>query len=414
VKKIRVSSRAAAALVFLGPALGWAQTKLSLEEAIGQAIASRPSLQAESERISMAQAFRKQAAAIPNPEFQFQNENLRPGQTYGRDVDTLAMINQPLDILGKRRERVAVAEQGIVRTRAEYDVARWDIVRRVRVAYWAARGAQEVRDVLKTTADDFQKIVDYHANQLSAGAIAEQDVLRVKLEQERINISANLAAIDADRASTELLKTMGQADFAVLQLTEPLTLDRDVHPAGMEQSLAQRLEVKLARAALEEAKAAAKFQDTSARPDLNVTYGYKRTQLPDTGTGVNTAIVSVRVTLPVTDKNQGNRTAAYAEIRRRENLLAAAENDVRIEYNGAVHEYELRRSQLINALQPLRDHAANISKIAADAYAEGGVDLLRLLDAQRAQLDADLAWARGIADYWQSVARLDGAEGIGQ
>ena len=69
---------------------------------------------------------------------------------------------------------------------------------------------------------------------------------------------------------------------------------------------------------------------------------------------------------------------------------------------------------MINALQPLRDHAANISKIASDAYAEGGVDLLRLLDAERARLDADLAWARGISDYWQSVARLEGAEGIGQ
>ena len=128
---------------------------------------------------------------------------------------------------------------------------------------------------------------------------------------------------------------MGQADFGALQLTEALSMDRNVQPAGMEESLAQRVEIKAARAALEEAKAAAKFQDTSARPDLNVTYGYKRTQLPDTGSGVNTAIVSVRVTLPVTDKNRGNREAAYAEVRRREDLLAAAENDVRIEYNGA-------------------------------------------------------------------------------
>jgi outer membrane protein, heavy metal efflux system len=416
VKKLFVSSRyrATVALVFLGPVLCRAQTRLSLQEAISQALASRPSLQADSERISQAQALRKQAAAIPNPEFQFQNENLRPGQTYGRDVDTLAMINQPLDILGKRRERMTVADQGIARSRADYDVARWDVVRRVRIAYWAARGAQEIRDVLKTTADNFQKIVDYHANQLSVGAIAEQDVLRVRLEQERINITANLAAIDADRASAELLKAMGRADFGALQLTEALTMDRNVQPAGVNESLAQRVEIKAARAALEEARAAAKFQDTSARPDLNVTYGYKRTQLPDTGTGVNTAIVSVRVTLPVTDKNRGNREAAYAEIRRREDLLAAAENDIRVEYNGALHEYELRRSQVINALQPLRDHAANISKIASDAYAEGGVDLLRLLDAERTRLDADLAWARGISDYWQSVARLEGAEGIGQ
>ena len=152
---------------------------------------------------------RKQAAAIPNPEFQFQNENLRPGQTYGRDVDTLAMINQPLDILGKRRERITVADQGIARSRAEYDVARWDIVRRVRIAYWAARGAQEIRDVLKTTADNFQKIVDYNAKQLSVGAIAEQELVAPCGWNRSESTLPQTLAIDADRASAEFVQGHG-------------------------------------------------------------------------------------------------------------------------------------------------------------------------------------------------------------
>ena len=37
-----------------------------------------------------------------------------------------------------------------------------------------------------------------------------------------------------------------------------------------------------------------------------------------------------------------------------------------------------------------------------------------LLDAERARVDADLAWVRGMADYWQSVARLEAAEGVGR
>jgi outer membrane protein TolC len=123
----------------------------------------------------------KQAGLRPNPEFQFQNENLRPG--YSRDVDTLAMINLPLDLVGKRSQRMTVADKNVARTRAEDDLSRQDIVRRVRLAYVAARGSQEVREVLKITADNFQKIVDYHSAQLSIGAIAEQDLLRVRLEQ---------------------------------------------------------------------------------------------------------------------------------------------------------------------------------------------------------------------------------------
>ena len=93
-------------------------------------------------------------------------------------------------------------------------------------------------------------------------------------------------------------------------------------------------------------------------------------------------------------------------------MLEAAETDVRAEYGEAVQEYEMRRTELTQALEPLREHAADISKIAAAAYAEGGTDLLRLLDARRARLDAQLAWARGMADYRQSIVKLQAAEGV--
>ena len=389
-----------------------AQAPLSLEEAIDKALVARASLKAEAERVSIAEGARRQAALFPNPEFQFQNENLRPGQTYGRDVDTLAMISQPLDVLGKRKQRVALAGEGVLRAQAETELARWQVTQRVKAAYWAARGSQEIQRVLTTTMENFQKVIDYHAAQFSVGAIAEQDLLRVRLEGERLKISADLAAIEANRSRLDLLKEMGQTDFSDVVLTEKLEPGTSFLPLGLEQALAQRIEIRVARAAIEQAKANAKFQEVAARPDLNVTAGYKRTQLPDTTSGVNTAIVSLRITLPTADRNQGNRIAADAEVRRQEQLLAAAETEVKADYAGALQEYEARRSECLNALQPLKQHAAEIARIAAAAYAEGGTDLLRLLDAERARLDAELAWVRGMVDYRQSIVQLETAEGV--
>ena len=100
-----------------------AALKLSLDDAIKQALESRASLKAENERVLAARGIKRQASLRPNPEFLFQNENLRPGQTYTRDVDTVAYVTQPLDILGKRAGKISVAEEGIGRTQAEYDVA---------------------------------------------------------------------------------------------------------------------------------------------------------------------------------------------------------------------------------------------------------------------------------------------------
>jgi outer membrane protein, heavy metal efflux system len=402
------------ALILVSTGQCWAHPHLSLQEAIDHALQSRASLKAEAERIAAAQGLRRQAGLIPNPEFQFQNENLRPGQTYGSDVDTFAMINQPLDILGKRKHRVAVASEGVLRAKAEYDLARWQVIQGVKLAYWAALGSQESYKVLKSTVDNFRRIVDYHSARLSAGAIAEQDFLRVRLEAERLNISADLALIEVNRARIDLLKEMGDTEFPELTLTESLAGATEVTPLGIDQALAQRMEIKVARAAVEQAKADARLQEVSARPDLNVTYGYKRTQLPDTTRGVNTAVAGVRITLPITNRNQGNRIAADAEVRRQQQLLAAAEAEIRAEYSAALQEFQARRSEFINALQPLREHAANIAAIAAAAYAEGGTDLLRLLDAERAGLDAELAWTQGLVDYRQSIVRLETAEGVNQ
>jgi outer membrane protein TolC len=390
------------------------QAQLGLAEAVSSALRSRPSLQAEAERVSAAAGLKRQAGLFPNPEFQFQNENLRPGQTYTRDVDTLALINQPLDVLGKRKQRVAVAEEGRGYAQAEYDLARRQVAQRVKLAYWAARGAQEIRQSWNTTLENFQKIIEFHAGRLSAGAIAEQDLLRVRLEGERLKVSADLASLDASRTRIDLLREMGRTEFAEVLLTEPLEPPADLTPMVIERVLEQRGEIQVARAALRQAEANVKLQEVSARPDLNVTFGYKRTQLPDALTGVNTALGSLRITLPLRDKNQGNRAAAEAEARRQRHLAAAAEAEVRSDYYAALQEYEFRRQEFVTTLEPLRQHAAEITRIAAAAYAEGGTDLLRLLDAERVGLEAELARTRGMVEYRQSIAKLEAAEGVDQ
>jgi len=383
-----------------------------LQDAINKALESRASLKADAERISTARGLKQQAGLIPNPEFQFSNENLRPGQTYTQDVDTLAYVTQPLDILGKQKQRIAAAASGVNRSQAEYEIARLEIIQRVKLAYWAARGAQETRDLLKASVKAFQEIVDYHSSRLSVGAISEQDFLRVRLEAERLQIGANLAAIEATRARVQLLKEMGQTDFSEVMLAEPMDATSAlIAPVEIQQVLGRRAEMRVATAAVAEAQAKAQLEEVSARPDLNLIYGYKRTQLPDTRSGTNTAIAGLQITLPLTNRNQGNRAAATAELRRQQQLLAATDADIRADYYSALQEHELRRSEAVTTLEPLRQHAQNISEIAQGAYAQGGTDLLRLLDAQRSRLEAELAYVQGMVAYQQSIANLQAAEG---
>jgi len=405
---------ACAALLIVGVAAAdsFAQQTLSLREAVDRALASRLALKAEAERVSVAEGMRQQAAALPNPEFQFQNENLRPGQTYSRDVDTLAYIVQPLDVLGKRGRRIDAAAQSVARTQAEYDLAKLQTVRDVKLAYWRARGAEQSRELLRSTVANFQQIIDYNTARLRVGTIAEQDVLRVQLEGERLAITASLAALRASRAEADLIKEIGDPAMSGVALTEALDAAADIAPATADDVLARRPEMKIARASLDEARARARLQDALARPDLTLTYGYKRTQLPDTAVAANTAIAAFAVKVPLFDRNAGNRAAASAETRRQEALLEAARLDVLADYRTASQDYAQRRADVVGTLLPMREHAANISSIAQAVYVQTGGDLLRLLDAQRARLDAELAWVEGMVDYQQSIVNLEAAEGV--
>ena len=401
----------AGALVASAPLAAGAQTRLSLQDAVTAALQGRPALKAEAERVTVAEARLTQAGLWPNPELQFSNENLRPGQTYTRDVDTMAVISQPLDILGKRRGRVDAASEGVGRANEELEQARRQVAQRVKLAYWVARGAQEHRDLLLGSVENFQKIVDYHAAQLSVGAIPEQDVLRVRLEREQLQIAAHVAAVDATTALVTLLNEIGRPAGEPVVLTEPLDAEASVPITATAEAIAMRGDVRVARAAVTEAAANARLQDVLARPDIGVLYGYKRTLLPDATDGVNTAIAGVRVTIPLTDRNQGNRAAAAAETRRQQQLLAETELRARGDLARATAEYQLRRAEVADTLRPLREHAAEIAGIARAAYEQGAVDLLRLLDAERSRFDAERAWVQGMVAFQQSVVNLEFAQG---
>ncbi|HEY1215948.1 MAG TPA: TolC family protein, partial [Bryobacteraceae bacterium] len=60
------------------------------------------------------------------------------------------------------------------------------------------------------------------------------------------------------------------------------------------------------------------------------------------------------------------------------------------------------------------EEAVQISNISRDAYQAGGLDLIRLLEAEKARVDAELSCVRALENYHVSVAELNYAEGMDQ
>lgn len=387
-----------------------AQTQLSLQDAVAAAIKEHPALQASADRIAVNEALRRQAALTPNPKLILQSENTRPylnsSFVYWRDTDNFAYLQQTLETGGKRDRRVDLAAANIRRSELERDLLRSQITGRVKLAYWAAVGAHSIAALLREDRTSFQRIIEYHEVRVREGAVAEADLIRVRLEGERLAIAINAAELEAERTRIHLFREMGRTEFPAATFSDPLEPLPAAPAVDVDQALERRPEVKLSMQLVDTARANLRLQQVTAKPNVDVLFGYKR------ATGHDAVLGGVQVDLPFQNRNQGNISAAESDIRAAESTVAATKALIKAEIAAAARDVELRRRQLGESLLTMRKQAEDTARIAEAAYREGGADLLRLLDAQRVRIETQLFYQRALAEYRQSAVQLETALGV--
>jgi cobalt-zinc-cadmium efflux system outer membrane protein len=387
---------------------GSAQTSLTLKDAVSLALSRRPELRASADKLESSSGLRRQAALRPNPRMIFQTEDIRTSNfNFGQDSQTYAYASQVFEARGKRSGRIAVADQIVERGKAQVDSVRREIAFNVREAYWQAEAAQRARELYAQDDDYFRQIVDYHQARFNEGKLAEVNLLRVRLERERLHAAAENANLEAQRALLRLARELSLPteenwnlveDFQILEAPMDNSQDSDL--------LTLRPEGRLALAALAEARANIELQKANRRQDVQGLLGYKRNG-PD-----NTMIAGLQINLPVFDRNQGGIATSEADARAAEENVAALRNQITSEVKLARREYQMRRDQYLRTFQPLFNRAVEISDISRAAYREGGLDLVRLLDAERLRVEAQISWVNSLLTYHQSVAALEYAEGV--
>lgn len=390
----------------------FAQEELSLRQAVERALATHPLLNVAANRIEMAEGLKTQAGLGLNPRLVLQHENARPGTqahpyVVFQESDQFAYLQQTFEIAGKRPKRVALADSNLQRIELERGLQRQTIVARVAAAYWTALGASRLHALLVESAANLHRVVEYHEIRVREGAAAEADLLRVRVEAQRLNVDINHALLAAERARIHLFREMGQVSFPPVRFTDTVesALSESIAP-DVAAALAQRAEIKVAQAQVAQARAHQVVQNSLATPNVDLLFGLKRTG------GLNTMVGGVQWDLPFRNRNQGNIAATVAEIRLAESNLAATEALVRAEVESAQAAYQLHRRDVVTFLEPLQREAGETFRIADAAYREGGADLLRLLDAQRVGIESRIAYIQGLTEVRQAGAELQASMGV--
>jgi cobalt-zinc-cadmium efflux system outer membrane protein len=390
---------------------------LPLPQAVQIALSQHGEIQAAQSAIMAREGAAQQASASPNPIFYFQSENWRlggePSFSPGQELDLFAYVSQPIETAGKKKHRVAFAQADKQLAEIEKRAVEWRIRQDVKRAYRQVLAAQRNQELLSARQQTLDRLTQYHQVRVRLGAIAEVDLIKVRLEAEKIGMALAVAEMEAERTKLELLRSMGSpsvsTSFEVQEFPLPKAAVKWDAPSVVSQfvstAMAHRAEVLLGQALVERAQARIKVEQAAGRPNVTPYFGYKRT------TGYNTLVGGAFIPLPLFDRNQGRVAEAAAEVLQFEAALRTAKARVRAEVAAAAAVVKRRAAMLQRIETGMIERAEQTSRIALAAYQEGGTDLLNVIDAQRTQNEVGLLYSRALSDFSLSWINLETASG---
>ncbi len=406
-----------AAAICVGSALAQAGTeprKLSLEECLTRTVNKHPLLDAAQARIAGADEAKRFVGVRPNPSVTIQTENWRAWQqppfTFGRDLDIFVYGSQRLETAGKASRRTELADRQLNQTQTELEVLRRQLRQEVIRRFWTALQNQMLLEIVRENRNDLDGLVEYNTTRLKEGYISEWELVRVRLEQQTLLNQEASVGLELERAKLDLLKAIGDTQFDTnFRMTEPNAVASPLLAAELEQlradALTKRPELVSMRAKVESERANLKLQEANARPDLEVSAGYKRTG------GFNAALAYVTIPLPLFNKNRAEIGRAAAAITSAELQLMAEENYIRAEIEIAHRGAKKLAERLSEMQKEFLQRADESRNIALVAYREGAADLYKLLEAQRARNEARLLYHRTELELQLALAELALAAG---
>jgi cobalt-zinc-cadmium efflux system outer membrane protein len=276
-------------------------------------------------------------------------------------------------------------------------------------AWWTALGASERLDLLEQSRATLAELVRYQQTRLDLGVIGEIELIKVRVEDERLGASVASAAATAEQGRLALLAAMGLPGAGEGVEIEGETASAEGEPPAPADAVARALggrpDLAVERSLVETARAAVDLERARATPNVNPYFGYKKSGV------YSTLIGGFSAALPIRDRNQGSIAEAVAEVERAEASLRAAEALAEAQTRAAAAEVERRREIAESIRAGARERAAETYRIARAAYQEQGVELLFLLDAQRSLHKIELLYAQSLLEYRLSQERLAAATG---
>lgn len=392
----------AVAAVLLGPHLAFAQAgaPLTLEGAIARATATNRTFLAAQLQRAVDLAGVDVARQRVNPELSYEYAKETPHQAFS--------LNLPIETGGKRQRRIDLAQATVAVTHADLQRLTIDLRSRVRVAYFAAVAANRREDL----ANDLRALAirtrDAAQVRFQAGDVARLEVVQTELAladaendvtAARGEIRATLAELNELLAQpagsgVTLADDLGRATLPTLEQAQTLAAGSNTELALLDQRLAEQ-------------KARRDLAQAMRTPDVAAGAAYTYDAQPEFSHGYR---FSAGVTIPIFTRYKAAVMVEEAALARLTAERDATLAQINAAVAAAIERAAAAREQVRRGETETLPRAAEVERMAQDAYVSGQTGLVALLqalqftrDVRQRNLDALIQYQTALADLERAI-----------
>lgn len=355
--------------------------------------------------VAIAKAEITGARAYPDPELDVQfwdNSNRRKELGYGFSSE----MSWTLELGGKRRLRIAVANQETQVARDELENFFIDLRAEATMGYLDALRSQQLLSVQQETYERLTALADADSVRYRLGEITKVDAQQSRLEAERMRSDLYQAKAELQSSLMDLAIFMGDMSGASIEIPQ-----EDLHVLErkfvlsdlLEQALSKRPSFRAAQNKLVKAKTQIDQAKAARKIDLGLAVGMEHNTEARNYIAPTPAFTSihtgVRIPIKLSNRHDGELLAARARASQSEKLLMASELELRKEVTQAFHNYQIARKKVQHFQSGVLQQAQIILRAKTYQYQRGDSSLLDLLDVQRTFADLHV-------DYYDAVYLL--------
>lgn len=255
----------------------------SLQSLITEARQNNPAIKASEMAIATARYGPKQASALPDTEVTVQHFSVgSPRPFAGYSNSDFAYIGfgaaQEIPYPGKRALRAKVAEHEVGISGAEKNVVVWDVLTRLKLAYFQVAASQQVIAFLEKNQETAAQIEQAAEARYRVGQGAQEDVLRAQLQRTKLLNELSMQRRENAQAQAALKALLNRPVGSPEVIAETLHVRRVPTPETLVQALADKnpeLQVNAER--ISQGHAAVELAQREKKPDFGVQYMWQHT-----------------------------------------------------------------------------------------------------------------------------------------